>query len=126
MFSNLSKFVGFLAIYDFNLKFLLISFFIFVIAIIVGYKFNFYNTSNKILLLKNAVLFIYSTSFLCFLFYFYILVHFKSLLQISNFIFYDFTYNFLNKKILDLSSLIIVYLCYLVGFISILTLGDRF
>jgi len=126
MFNNLHKFVNFLTIYDLNLKFLIFLFSIFLVGLIISYKFNIFCNADRILLFKNAVLFSYTVSFLCFLFYFFISIHFKSLLQISNFIYYDFTYNFLNKKLLDFSSLVIIYLCYLIGLISIITLGDRF
>lgn len=48
------------------------------------------------------------------------------MLFIQNFVFNNYSINYLNAYVLDTSSLIIIYLCYLIGFISFITLGDRF
>ena len=124
MFTILNKFDVFFKLNQFNLYFLIIFFFFFFLILVVGYFFNFWKIESNLILFKNATLFVFSLSFVIFLFYFFVVIHFKSILLIKHFIYND--YKYYPEFTFDTSSLLIIYLCYLIGFISIITLGDRF
>ena len=126
MFSDITKFSIFLKLNVYNIYFTTFMFFFFIIIFLIGNKFSLWVASNRIIMFKNAILCVFTLSFILFLFYFFIIVHFKNMILIQNYVYCNYTFNYLNKFVLDTSDIIIIYLCYLIGFVSIITLGDRF
>ena len=126
MFSNIGEFSTLLMLNTINIYFLVISS-VFLLCFMVGYKTNKISLGSfNTLIFKNVTLIIFSLSFIIFLFYFYCLFQFKNMLLVFNLVHNDYSFNYLTPLILDTPSIIIIYLCYLIGFISIITLGDRF
>lgn len=126
MFSNINKFDIFLKLNKYNINFILLFFILFFFILSVGHRYNLWSVTTRLHFFKNAVLCIFSMSFMMFLFYLFAVIHFKNMLFIQNFVYCNYSMNYLNCNVMDTPSIIIIYLCYLIGFISILTLGDRF
>lgn len=126
MFSNHRNFNVFLKINYYNTIFLLVSLILLFIALVVGNRYNYWNTKSRIFFFKNLVLFIFSLSFVIYLFYLYCLLHFRNIIATRALVYNDVAAAYLLSKQLDTASLIIIFLCYIVGFISIIVLGDRF
>lgn len=126
MFNNISLFTPLLKINHFNLNFLIVSLLILLVILIIGQYNNNWTKESNLNFFKNSVLSVFFMSFCLFLYYFFILMHYKNMLFIQNFIYNNYAMNHLNVYVLDTSSIIIIYLCYLIGFISFITLGDRF
>lgn len=126
MFAHIAKFDSFLKLNVYNTYFLMISFVLLLLALLIGNFFSFWAVQTRLNIYKNVVIAVFFLSFLIFLFYTYVSIHFKSILSIMNIIHNDYSSNHLSRYTIDTSSTIILYLCYLIGFICLLTLGDRF
>lgn len=122
----MSKIGFFLNLPKFNIFLLIFSFCVLTLYIIITNYFNYSNFTNNYFKFKNIVLIIFSLSFFLFLIYFFLIMHFKHLLLVKNYIYNKYDFKYFYTSIYDSSSFIIIYLCYIVGFISILTLNDRF
>lgn len=123
--SNFYEIPHFLKIFKLNLYFLIGVFLILSIIFLILKKNNL-GINNIPLFFKNFNLIIFVLSFTFYLYYLFFLFEYKSnffyiVIIERNVLFLDKSYYFL-----DLSSLIILYLSYIIGLISFLTLGDRF
>lgn len=126
MFSNLSLILSSLKLNYYNMYLQFFFIFLFFCLLLIFNNYTKLLEFEKPYFFKNIVLFMFTTSFIIFIFYLNALIHFKSLLLINNLVFYSYKYNYMSCYLLDTSSVIILFLCYIVGLISIITLGDRF
>lgn len=126
MFNNVDLLLPFLKLNYYNLYFLFFFLSVFVCLLMIFNNYQIISVTDKPIFFKNGVLFIFTTSFIVFIWYLNALVYFKNYLAVQNLVFYDYTYNYMDQYVLDLSSIIILFLCYIIGLISIITLGDRF
>lgn len=107
-----------------NLAFLFVFLLIGAIFYLFSNALSYSPLNTKLTLIKNYVLSVYTISFILFMFFIKNIYFYKNLFSIST-IFFKNDLEF-NINCYDSCALVIIYLCYLVGFISLFTLSDRF
>ena len=109
-----------------NIYFLIFSLFLSSVFYVYTLKVDTQYFSKGFNVVKNLVLSVFFISFMLYTFCVYIFFSFNNTITMNILLGTPQTAAYLGAAILDDSSIVIVYLCYLVGFISLFTLGDRF